>query len=45
MRWRSSNPAQDHNLTDEVHYTGGYNFQRSFPGDPRRVTLTVRVEL
>jgi iron complex outermembrane receptor protein len=29
------------NLTDRVHWTGGYNYGRVFPGDPRSVTLTV----
>ena len=27
------------NLTDKVHWTGGYNFGRVFPGDPRTATL------
>jgi iron complex outermembrane receptor protein len=26
---------QGRNLTDETHWTGGYNFGRVFPGDPR----------
>lgn len=29
------------NLTDEVHWTGGYNFGRIYPGDPRSANLTV----
>lgn len=29
------------NLTDRVHWTGGYNYGRVFPGDPRNVSLTV----
>jgi len=29
------------NLTDRVHWTGGYNYGRVFPGDPRSVSLTV----
>lgn len=32
------------NLTDEVHWTGGYNFGRVFPGDPRTVRLNVGYE-
>jgi iron complex outermembrane receptor protein len=30
------------NVTDEVHWTGGYNFGRVFPGDPRSVSLNVK---
>lgn len=29
------------NLTDKVHWTGGYNFGRLFPGNPRQVDLSV----
>lgn len=28
------------NITDEVHWTGGYNFGRIFPGDPRSASVT-----
>jgi iron complex outermembrane recepter protein len=28
------------NLTDKTHWTGGYNFGRVFPGDPRSVVLS-----
>ncbi|WP_019677148.1 TonB-dependent siderophore receptor [Arsukibacterium perlucidum] len=28
------------NITDKVHWTGGYNFGRIFPGDPRSASLT-----
>lgn len=31
---------QVRNITDEVHWTGGYNFGRIFPGDPRSASLT-----
>lgn len=31
------------NLTDEVYFTGGTNDTRLFPGDPRLVTLSLRV--
>jgi iron complex outermembrane receptor protein len=31
---------QGKNLTDEVHWTGGYNFGRVFPGDPRTFVLS-----
>lgn len=30
------------NLTDEDHWTGGYNYERTFPGDPRSVNLTLK---
>jgi iron complex outermembrane recepter protein len=29
------------NVTDKVHWTGGYNYGRVFPGTPRTVRLTV----
>lgn len=29
------------NLTDETHWTGGYNYTRVFPGDPRSVSLNM----
>lgn len=28
------------NVSDEVHWTGGYNYGRVFPGSPRRVRLS-----
>ncbi len=31
---------QGKNLTDETHWTGGYNFGRVFPGEPRSFSLT-----
>lgn len=30
------------NLTDEVHWTGGYNYGRVFPGTPMDVSLNLR---
>lgn len=36
---------QGRNLTDETHWSGGYNFGRVFPGDPRTLTLSVRYRL
>lgn len=30
------------NLTDKTHWTGGYNYERTFPGDPRSVNLTLK---
>jgi iron complex outermembrane receptor protein len=30
------------NLTDEVHWTGGYNYGRVFPGMPRDISLSMR---
>jgi iron complex outermembrane receptor protein len=29
------------NLTNKTHWTGGYNFQRNYPGAPRNMLLTV----
>ncbi|MGA0558510.1 TonB-dependent siderophore receptor [Larkinella sp. VNQ87] len=29
------------NLTDEVYFTGGYNFERNFPGAPRNYLMSV----
>lgn len=31
---------QAKNLSDETHWTGGYNYRRLFPGNPRTVSLT-----
>jgi iron complex outermembrane receptor protein len=40
-QWRTLNVALNgRNLTDETHWTGAYNYQRSFPGDPLTVTLS-----
>jgi iron complex outermembrane receptor protein len=36
--------VQGKNLTDETHWTGGYNFGRVFPGDPRRLLVTAAYE-
>jgi iron complex outermembrane receptor protein len=30
------------NLADKTHWTGGYNYERTFPGDPRSVNLTLK---
>jgi len=36
---------QARNLSDEIHWTGGYNYGRLFPGNPRTYSLSVNYRL